>query len=53
MTCGRKTLTVKRETSFGRIVAPKASLMKRIPFRSLNDSRLTVYEQRDYSQAGR
>jgi hypothetical protein len=53
MTCGRKTLTVKRETSLGRIVAPKASFMKRIPFRGLNDSRLTFYEQRDYSQAGR
>jgi hypothetical protein len=53
MTCGRKTLTVKRETSLGRIVAPKAPFMKRIPFWGLNDSRLTFYAQRDYSQAGR
>ena len=53
MTCGRKTLTVKRETSLGRIIAPIAFLMKRIPFRGFNDSCLTFYGQRDYSQAGR
>jgi hypothetical protein len=27
-------------------------IVKRISFRSLNVSRLTFYEQRDYSQAG-
>jgi len=53
MTGSRETLIVKRETSLGKIVAPKASFMKRIPFRSLNVSRFTFHEQRDYSQAGR
>jgi len=53
MTCGRKTLNVKRETSLGKIVTPKAFFMKRIPFRSLNVSRFTFHEKRDYSQAGR
>ena len=53
MTCGRKTLNVKRETSLGKTVARKASLVKRISFRSLNVSRFTFHEQRGRSQAGR
>jgi hypothetical protein len=43
MTYCRKTLNVKRE----------AFLVKRISFRSLDGSRFTVHERRDYSQAGR
>ncbi len=53
MTYFRETLIVKRETSLGKAIAREASFVKRLSFRSLNVSRVTFYEQRDYSQAGR
>ncbi|MEO5631630.1 MAG: hypothetical protein ABIQ24_05950 [Nitrospiraceae bacterium] len=53
MTYFRETLIVKRETSLGTAIAREASFVKRLSFRSLNVSRVTFYEQRDYSQAGR
>jgi len=52
MTCGRKSLNVKCETSLGKAVARETSLVKRISFRSFDASRFTLHERRGYSQAG-
>jgi len=53
MTCGRKSLNVKRETSLGKAVAREMSFVKRISFRSFDASRFTFYEQRGQRLAGR
>jgi hypothetical protein len=53
MTCGREASNVKGETSCEKIFLRKASLMRRILFRSFDVSRFTFHEQRGHSQAGR